>query len=697
MPNIQTIFDATFENSTHGMYLARLDHRLDQHFVMVNTAFCEQLGYAKGELLKKSLDQLTFTEEVTVNLEIFNKLKTGKLKQYRAERRLIRKDGRSFPARLCVSPIFDDLGKIKLFSVMVEDVTEPKRKESMIQIAEKVYERSDHGVVITDKDAIIQFVNPAFTAITGYDEKEAIGQHTRLLKSGRHEPEFYTKMWERLQKEGSWEGEIWNRNKGGEAYQEYLKITAIKDGRGKVTNYTAVFSDLTRLRNQEEKIRFQAYHDELTGLPNRTLYFDRVDQAITRAHRSGKKLAVMFLDLDNFKIINDSLSHSTGDVMLQGVSARLISSLRETDTVARLGGDEFTILVEDVEDEKQISVVASKIMRSISEPFLFNGEDLFVTSSLGIAMFPSDGVTGDDLIKNADTAMYHAKEQGKNNFQFFTENMNQKVIKRLEVETNLRKALDRNEMFACYQPKVDLRTGRIVGMEALIRWRRNGLDTILPIDFIPLAEETGLILGLDEWMLSQACAFNKRIHEAGAESFSVSVNVAVNVSAKAFESPDIVENIRKVVEDSGLEPRYIELEVTESSIIRNVDKAVGILGRLRDLGFNISMDDFGTGYSSLSYLARLPINILKIDRSFVIDLYGNPKAKSIARAITAMSKEMNIKVVAEGVEKEEQLLFLREIGCDEVQGYLFSRPLLEDEMAELISNGKCFFPQELSV
>ncbi|MDH5478757.1 MAG: GGDEF domain-containing phosphodiesterase, partial [Nitrospinota bacterium] len=329
--------------------------------------------------------------------------------------------------------------------------------------------------------------------------------------------------------------------------------------------------------------------------------------------------------------------------------------------------------------------------RSISEPYLYDSEELYISASLGISLYPADGNSVEDLMKNADTAMYHAKDQGKNNFQFFTEPMNQRVIKRLEVESNLRKALDKGEMFACYQPKIDLKTGRVVGMEALIRWRREGLELVLPNEFIPLAEETGLILGLDEWMLANACAFNQRIHEAGDEEFSVSVNVAVNVSAKAFESPDLAKNINDVVHQSGLKPHFVELEVTESSIIRNIDQAVVVLCKLREYGFNISMDDFGTGYSSLSYLSRLPINILKIDRSFIIDLPTNSKAKSIAKAIVTMSHEMDIKVVAEGVETPNQLEYLCDIGCDEVQGYLFCKPLLEKEMEELIQSRKHYF------
>ncbi|MDH5636853.1 MAG: EAL domain-containing protein [Nitrospinota bacterium] len=682
MPSAEDILWATFHCARHGMILVRLDQRL----VKVNSKFCALLGYGESELLERALTDLTNPEDTALAQKLFDNLSIGKMKRFEVVLRLTSKAGESLLAHLTANPVMDAGGKPGLCAIAVEDVTEKDDTEEKLRIAAKIYESSEEGVVVTDREGIIQFVNPAFTTITGYSPEEALGRNPSILRSGRHTQEFYELMWGSLRAEGRWEGEIWNRNKNGEAYLERLRITSIKDTAGRTTHYTAIFSDLTQIRDTEEKIRYQAYHDILTGLPNRSLYFDRVRQAITRAQRAGKKLGVMFLDLDDFKKINDRLNHSAGDLMLQGVATRLVSCLRETDTVARIGGDEFTILLEDVDGEKQSSVVAEKIMRSISEPYFYNSEELFVSTSLGISIYPADGATVEDLIKNADIAMYHAKDLGKNNYQFFTESMNQKVVKRLEAETNLRKALDKDEMFACYQPKVDLKTGRIVGMEALIRWRRDGLDIVLPNEFIPLAEETGLILGLDEWMLGKACTFNRRIHEGGDEEFSVAVNVAVNVSAKAFESPDLVKSIQDVVALSGLPPRFIELEVTESSIIRNMDQAVMVLSRLRELGFNISMDDFGTGYSSLSYLARLPINILKIDRSFIVDLAANPKSRSIAKAIVSMSHEMDIKVVAEGVENTEQLEYLRGIDCDEVQGYLFCRPLLENDMEVLIKS-----------
>ena len=687
MPDTKEILLATFKNSRYGMILVHMDQSLK----MVNSAVCALLGYEEDELLQMRFCDFTHPDDMAINEALFEDLKSGKGQTYEIVKRIKRKNGDIRYARLTATPIMDSMGAPKLGAITMEDMTRDEEAAEKLRIAAKIYENSEEGVVVTDRSGVIQFVNPAFTFITGYSPEEALGKNPNILKSGRHSKEFYELMWGSLIAEGTWQGEIWNRHKSGEAFLERLRITSILDQEGKVTHYTAVFSDLTQVRNKEEEIRFQAYHDILTGLPNRSLYLDRVRQAITRAQRGGKKLAVMFLDLDDFKKINDRLSHSAGDLLLQGVSARLISCLRETDTVARIGGDEFTILLEDVDGEKQSSVVAGKIMRSISEPYLYDSEELYISASLGISLYPADGNSVEDLMKNADTAMYHAKDQGKNNFQFFTEPMNQRVIKRLEVESNLRKALDKGEMFACYQPKIDLKTGRVVGMEALIRWRREGLELVLPNEFIPLAEETGLILGLDEWMLANACAFNQRIHEAGDEEFSVSVNVAVNVSAKAFESPDLAKNINDVVHQSGLKPHFVELEVTESSIIRNIDQAVVVLCKLREYGFNISMDDFGTGYSSLSYLSRLPINILKIDRSFIIDLPTNSKAKSIAKAIVTMSHEMDIKVVAEGVETPNQLEYLCDIGCDEVQGYLFCKPLLEKEMEELIQSRKHYF------
>lgn len=427
--------------------------------------------------------------------------------------------------------------------------------------------------------------------------------------------------------------------------------------------------------------------DSLTGLADRELFFDRLKQAIFRSNRDRRMLAVIFLDLDNFKTINSGLGHGVGDILLREVAARLVAAVRDVDTVSRFGGDEFIILLEEIEQEYDATTVARRIIESISNPYEYNGIDLYTAASVGISFYPADGASVDDLVKNADMAMHHAKDCGKNTYQIFTRPMHEKVTQRLEMEASLRKAIQREELLVYYQPKVALENLRIVGMEALLRWRRMDGKIILPGEFIQLAEETGLIVSLDEWTIHEACRFTKSAHMEADSDLPVSVNVSINLSARDLERKDLLDTVVSAVEKEGLEYHHLELEVTESAVIRDLDRAIGLLKEMRDLGFMVSIDDFGTGYSSLNYLAKMPINILKIDRTFVTDLQSNHNARSIARAIISMSHDMGIKVVAEGVETGPQLDYLKRIGCDEVQGYIFCKPLPEREMLSYLKQG----------
>jgi diguanylate cyclase (GGDEF)-like protein/PAS domain S-box-containing protein len=566
-----------------------------------------------------------------------------------------------------------------------------RENETAIEMLEKdamVFENTREGIIITDADGTIETVNPAFTAITGYNPEEAIGSKPNLLRSDRHDKEFYVRMWDALIEKGEWEGEIWNRRKSGEVYPERLVITSIKGSDGQPKNYVGVFSDMSETKSNEEEIIRQAYYDSLTGLANRLLFMDRLREAVIRAGREKKGLAVFFLDLDNFKNVNDTLGHDIGDDLLVEAAKRLTECLREVDTVSRLGGDEFTVLLEALAKDDDVTIVARKVIKALSLPYTLKNEEVFITVSLGITWFPSDGDSAESLVKNADLAMYHAKQLGKNNYQIFNKAMNERAMRRLKLERGLRKAIDDEELVAYYQPKVNLETRRIVGTEALVRWKNKDGSLISPDEFIPLAEETGLIIGIDEWMLHEACAFIKEIHNEDHRDLPVSVNVSVNLSAVVLERKDLVEIVSSTIEGIGLKPEHLELEVTESSVIRNLDLAITTIQRLRDRGFNVSMDDFGTGYSSLSYLVKLPINILKIDRAFVTDLPTSANSRSVARAIVAMAHDMGMKVVAEGVETEEQLNFLDEIGCDEVQGYYFSPPIPKDKFLNLLKENR---------
>lgn len=491
--------------------------------------------------------------------------------------------------------------------------------------------------------------------------------------------------------------------KGGKPYSVDHRIT-LPDGSEKVVREQAeivcnddgralrmigTVQDITDIKRSEKEIEYRAYHDMLTGLPNRSLLMDRLHLAIARCERNEQTLALLFLDLDDFKRINDGMGHTIGDLLIKGASVRLIACLRDVDTVSRFGGDEFLVLLENVGDNGGILETSHRIMTSLSEPYTLDGKEFIVTASIGVACFPGDGDTADELIKNADTAMYHSKELGKNNCQFFTKSMNEKFVKRFELECDLLKAIEKNEILAYYQPRVDMENLRVTGMEALLRWRRRGEKLVSPADFIPLAEETGLIVDLDDWILTASCEFLKKLKDSGFENMVISVNLA----ARDLERPNLVEIIKKTVNAAGVDPRLIELEVTETTLIKKMSVALAALTQLREMGFSVALDDFGTGYSSLNYLAKFPINILKIDRSFVSSLLTDSTIQTVTKMIISMTRELGIRVIAEGVETTGQLKLLRSLGCHEFQGYLFSPPVPESDMLKLLASGELVVPR----
>ena len=555
-----------------------------------------------------------------------------------------------------------------------------------LRLAEKVFETTFEGIMVTNADSDIESINPAFTKITGYELNEVVGKKPDILSSGRHDPEFYHKMRAALAEGGCWQGEIWNRRKNGEIYPEWLSISTVRNKEGDVTNYVAIFSDITERKASEEHVRYLAHHDALTGLPNRMMMMERLEHALAHAHRQNQMLAVMFIDIDRFKSINDSLGHAQGDELLKIVAQRLTAGVREDDTVARLGGDEFIVILEVVAGLEDAVVVAEKLLNLMSQPVMLDRQNMVVTSSVGISIYPNDGDNADTLIKHADTAMYRAKEQGRNNYQFYTVDMNIRARERLTIESSLRYALERNEFQLYYQPQVDLRTRRITGMEALLRWQHPDHGLIQPSRFIPIAEETGLIIPIGEWALRTACFQNKAWQNAGLPC----LHVAVNLSARQFKQANLLQMVKQALADSGLEPRYLELEITETIAMEHADETIDKLKALKAMGVTISMDDFGTGHSSLSYLKRFPIDTLKIDQSFVKDVLFDSQDAAIAAAITTMARGLKMKVVTEGVETQEQVGFLREHDRDEVQGYFFSLPLPAKAFADLLGSERPF-------
>ncbi|MEP7131818.1 MAG: EAL domain-containing protein, partial [Acidobacteriota bacterium] len=448
--------------------------------------------------------------------------------------------------------------------------------------------------------------------------------------------------------------------------------------------------DITERKRAEEQVKHLAFHDALTGLPNRLLFQDRLRMAVLNAHRSEDHLATLFLDLDRFKVINDSLGHSIGDELLRGVAERLGSCVREGDTVARLGGDEFTILVPGMAGDEDAAKIARKILGVLRLPFVIDGRELFLTTSIGVAIYPADGETAETLVRNADTAMYRAKEQGRDNFQLYTPAMNSRALERLSLESRLRQAIHNRELVLQYQPLVDLETNQIRGAEALIRWEHPEMGLLAPGEFIPLAEVSGLIVPIGEWVLHAACAQVRAWQQLGHPRLSV----AVNLSARQFQQADLVSQVRAALEAADLAPEFLDLEITESNAMQNADVSISTLWDLKNLGVQLSMDDFGTGYSSLNYLKRFPIDRLKIDQSFVRDVTTDPDDAAIASAIIAMAHSLELTVVAEGVETEPQLAFLRGQHCDEMQGYLVSRPVAPERFLELLRENRKSEPRK---
>jgi diguanylate cyclase (GGDEF)-like protein/PAS domain S-box-containing protein len=564
------------------------------------------------------------------------------------------------------------------------DVSEQKHAAEQLKLAAEVFQSSGEAIVISDAQLRIVTVNPAFTAITGYAPQEAEGRTPYDLSRGVRSPEHDREILHEVQRRGYWQGEVWDRRKSGDSYPKWLTLSAVRDTSGRIANYIEIFSDISERKEREERVRHLAHHDALTGLPNRVLLTDRIMQAISLAQRHETLVAVMFLDLDRFKNVNDSLGHSIGDKLLREVAARLKTAMRASDTVSRLGGDEFVILMPEVADQGAIAVAARKVLEAVGQPYSIDGHELMSTPSMGISVYPGDGPDVETLLRNADAAMYHAKESGRNNYQFFTQDMNARARERLTLERSLRRALERDELRLHYQPQYDLASGGMVGVEALIRWEHPEEGLVSPARFMPFAEETGLILPIGAWVLERACWQNREWQKSGLPP----VRMSVNISALQFRQPGFAETVRHALTASGLDARFLELEVTESVIMHDAERVTAALAELKRVGLELAIDDFGTGYSSLSYLKRFPIDRLKIDQSFVRDIPSDGEDAAIISAIIGLTRNLGLRTIAEGVETTEQLAFLREQGCDEVQGYLLSRPLSSEACAQLLRERK---------
>jgi diguanylate cyclase (GGDEF)-like protein/PAS domain S-box-containing protein len=573
----------------------------------------------------------------------------------------------------------DRRGEPSYFITHVQDITERVKAEERMKLWAQVLDQSAEGIVICDPQERILLVNKAFEKLTGFAAEEVLGKTPRILQSGRQDSAFYADMWKSVLATGSWQGEVWNRRKSEETYAEWLSISAVHDSQTVLTHYVGIFSDITVHKRNAERMAHLTHYDTLTDLPNRALLMDRLNQLTKAAQRRKSKVAVIFIDLDRFKDVNDSLGHDAGDVLLQAIAQRFSSVMRAEDTMARIGADEFVAVFQDIHQGQDASIIATELFACLKEPITINGYELTVTASMGISIYPDDANDAQEMIRNADAAMDQAKGAGGNAYQFYTSDLNQRALEMLSMESGLRRAIERQEFVLYYQPQVDVTSGSLVGAEALIRWRHPDLGLVMPGKFISIAEERGLIIPIGTWVIDEAARQAAVWQKAGTP-----MRIAVNVSAVQFHQKDFVEQLENSVRKHGIIPDNLELELTERIVMRDAETTVNILERLHALGFQLSIDDFGTGYSSLSYLRRFPIDKIKIDQSFVRD----ENAEGIVVAVISLAQSLKVKVIAEGVETKKQLELLRGHGCNEAQGFLFSPGLVPVEFEKLLGQRK---------
>ena len=652
---------------------------LDGRFIEANDALLSMVGYTLSELKELSYWDLTPEDYAFQEARQLQALeKNGRYGPY--EKEYLHRDGRRIPVRL--NGVLIASGDSRYIWSIIEDISERKRAEEDMQLASMVYMNSSEAMLVTDADGGIITINPAFTELTGYSLEDVVGRTPRILNSGIHDKAFYDAMWEKLDSLGFWQGEIWNKRKNGETYAEWLTINSIYKDDGSCYRRVALFSDITEKKKAEELIWMQANFDPLTGLPNRRMFNDRLNQEIKKAHRGDQSLALMFIDLDRFKEINDVLGHDMGDHLLKEAAKRLTACVRETDTVARLGGDEFTIIVAALEDVASVERIAEDILHALASPFQLEGETHYISASIGITFYPDDATGIDELRKNADQAMYAAKHQGRNRFSYYTPGMRDLAQRRVRLSNDLRIALDEKQFRIYYQPIVDLAKGHICKAEALIRWQHPQRGLINPGEFVGIAEETGQIVEIGDWVFRESALQIKHWRQHYCADFQVSVNKSpVQFQNDESYYRDWIEHLREL----GLPGSSIVIEITESLLLNNKQVVNDKLLTFRDTGIQVAIDDFGTGYSSLAYLKLYDIDYLKIDRSFVSNLRSDSSDLVVCEAIIAMAHKLGMQVVAEGVETIEQKELLIAAGCDYGQGYLFSKPLPAREFERLLN------------
>lgn len=652
-----------------------------------NTCFTETTGYSRDELLGQN-PRLLKSGHTPDSLykSLWTALASGQ--EWRGEILNKRKDGTLFWERELIVPLRDGNSHPIRYVAIKEDVSALRKAEETLRLHERALESISNGVMITSSthlDHPIVYINQAFERITGYTSAQVVGKNARFLVREDTEQMGLNEIRAALRQHREGSAVLRNYRQDGSLFWNELHLAPVRDEAGKLTtHFVSIVNDVTERMAYEEQLEYQATHDVLTGLANRSLLADRIQSGMAVARRDNTQLAVLLLDLDRFKVANDGLGHACGDALLREVSRRLNGCIRDTDTAARLGGDEFVIVLTDIHDADSVAMAAQKVLRTVAQPVLLEGQTLHVTASIGIALYPRDGEQPDLLLRNADLAMYRVKEHGRNNYRFYLPEMNNMALTRLDMEGNLRRALEKGELVVYYQPKLDIKTGCITGAEALVRWPHPHIGLIGPNEFIPLAEETGLILRLGEFVLETVCRQQAEWRKAGLPELPV----AINISARQFRQEDLADIIAARLRAYDLNGAHLDIELTESVVMLDADTTLNQLRQIHDLGIRIALDDFGTGYSSLSYLKRFPIDCLKIDRSFVRDITCNADDAAIANAVIAMAHSLGLEVVAEGVETAAQLSHLAQEGCEAYQGYLFSRPVPVDQFTRLLREGR---------
>jgi diguanylate cyclase (GGDEF)-like protein/PAS domain S-box-containing protein len=658
--------------------LASWDWNIASGEVQWSRHFSYMLGYLPEELGSRvdAWTALTHPDDrPKIREELLRQFK-GETLMFEAEYRMQTKAGAWLSMQTIGRIVEQDAsGRALRMSGTHRDVSATKRTTELVRKLSLAVEQSANMVMITDPTGVIEYVNPRFCTVTGYSRDEIIGRELFTLKALDMPTATFKEISDTLKAGTEWHGELHNRKRNGEFYWCLESISPVRDEQGNITNFVSVAEDISERKHAESTIRHLAYYDPLTGLPNRRLFRDRLEQAKNAAQRNGELFALMYLDLDRFKNVNDTLGHEIGDLLLKAAAQRMADCLRKGDTMARLGGDEFAIIVAEASRQEDLVKVAEKVIRALQAPFVLNGFELFTSTSIGISVFPNDTTDIDTLLKNADIALYRAKEQGRNNFQFFIAEMTARSMERLMMENRLRHAVQREEMQLYFQPQISLATGRVTGVETLLRWRSPELGLLLPSEFVGMAEDTGLIVPIGDWVLQAACRQYRKWRDAGLPL----ERLAINISPRQFRQPGLEMRIEAAIREAGIDPTAIEVEITENTAMSNPGLTQGVLSRLRAIGVQVAIDDFGTGYSSLANLKHFPVNRLKVDQAFVRNIVQDPGDAAIVLAIIRMAHSLKLAVVAEGVETQSQLGFLQSHGCDEAQGYLFSQPMSAEE------------------